>query len=69
MEDTRNKKETISKHYLKGFNDAAVLMEYKPSLLSLLICKTDNDYFRGIADGYTTFFASTALYNKPKHKK
>lgn len=48
--------ETVSKKYLKGFNDAYLLAEHKPKLVEqLLKTTTENEYLQGMRDGKRTF--------------
>jgi hypothetical protein len=49
-------KEDINNDYLKGFNDAYVLMDDKSDLINFLINKTTtNNYLLGLKDGQVDF--------------
>jgi len=47
---------SIHPEYLKGFNSAYLLAQYKPQLIEqLLTHNIDNEYFRGMKDGKRIF--------------
>ncbi len=46
----------LSRHYIKGFNNAYFLAEYNPTLINKLITiEKDSDYINGLKDGKRTY--------------